>query len=326
MATNGAPVAQRRPALPGRQPMCASSWKVFDTSFAQRRPALPGRQPATRSPSSPARRSPLNEGRPFRAGNPMTAAMNKTIAKAAQRRPALPGRQPRSGASPRSQRGYRSTKAGPSGPATPHPCGPGRLGARAALNEGRPFRAGNPSSRPVRCHHGLSSLNEGRPFRAGNPGGRRCANGSCGGSLNEGRPFRAGNPGGWHRMSPTPHGAQRRPALPGRQPGLLYVGDSSDRRIAQRRPALPGRQPQQLAFCLPTDHDSLNEGRPFRAGNPQPAFWERLDGHERSTKAGPSGPATRVLSVARVWCLFIRSTKAGPSGPATPPPPRTATK
>ena len=38
-----------------------------------------------------------------------------------------------------------------------------------------------------------STLNEGRPFRAGNPR-ERCWQRSKAGSLNEGRPFRAGNP------------------------------------------------------------------------------------------------------------------------------------
>ena len=41
------------------------------------------------------------------------------------------------------------------------------------------------------------------------------------------------------------------------------------------------------------DRRALNEGRPFRAGNPpSPTRVLNLDLHVRSTKAGPSGPAT----------------------------------
>ena len=160
----------------------------------------------------------LNEGRPFRAGNPTRWQTAEHTTLRAQRRPALPGRQPGDTSRPSPRR---------------CPC---------PLNEGRPFRAGNPCGAT----------------------GRRCARQA---SLNEGRPFRAGNPG---------------------RPVRLAL----QRQCAQRRPALPGRQPLRRDL-------------------------QRPPGGPRSTKAGPSGPATRG-NARQAAHASRRSTKAGPSGPATP--------
>ena len=184
---------------------------------AQRRPALPGRQPLNRW---------------------LQARHTDNLA---QRRPALPGRQPRVPRHGRIGSVPRSTKAGPSGPATPGRRCSMSLSARP-LNEGRPFRAGNPRS-PVGSVLGLSALNEGRPFRAGNP--LHLARGRA-----------------------VPLSAQRRPALPGRQPCVSGVDSPGDGYNAQRRPALPGRQPPITAAGRPGGSTALNEGRPFRAGNP----------------------------------------------------------
>ena len=114
-------------------------------------------------------------------------------------------------------------------------------------------------------------------------------------------------------------------------------------RRAQRRPALPGRQPRHQRARQRLSPPALNEGRPFRAGNPShpcghadfglPSAQRRpaLPGRQpqshrareavrrhRSTKAGPSGPATRPLPALLRRPRVRRSTKAGPSGPATP--------
>ena len=234
--------AQRRPALPGRQPVLRAAAATATGPAAQRRPALPGRQPllavvaaAGRSlrstkagPSGPATRVDLHgdaarrDERSTKAGpsgpatlcvatfdhlvtvfaqrrpalpgrQPPEPTRQQEHARNAQRRPALPGRQPRRLPATSRRAGARSTKAGPSGPATP--------------------LFGTPSQGDVK------TLNEGRPFRAGNPGGsdasfRRFA---CS-PLNEGRPFRAGNPPRTGRTQGSVYGAQRRPALPGRQP------------------------------------------------------------------------------------------------------------
>ena len=90
---------------------------------------------------------PLNEGRPFRAGNPgYRPGGNAQLAHTLNE-----GRPFRAG-NPESVRGvalgdqHRSTKAGPSGPAT-----------HATIS-------------PPTVHPDICSLNEGRPFRAGNPG------------------------------------------------------------------------------------------------------------------------------------------------------------
>ena len=172
--------AQRRPALPGRQPPDVGRLCGQAALLAQRRPALPGRQPLLRRCATLPYPYSLNEGRPFRAGNPVAAmsmrrscayvaALNEgrpfragnpmagrttsqqlaTPPVSAQRRPALPGRQPPTGAADRL-------------PDT-----------EPTLNEGRPFRAGNPLCSHFLCWYRLITLNEGRPFRAGNPADRR---------------------------------------------------------------------------------------------------------------------------------------------------------
>ena len=217
-------------------------------------------------------------------------------------------------------------------------CGPRTF---ATLNEGRPFRAGNPLARVLDDNRQLI-----RSTKAG-PSGPA--------TLTYDVACRAAG-----------IGAQRRPALPGRQPWLVHPLWWAVL-VAQRRPALPGRQPPGFmvyAVRLPnrstkagpsgpatpdsnsyTFHGacSLNEGRPFRAGNPRPQTgrWSRWC--PRSTKAGPSGPATPVTQVTKHLGDFDaqrrpalpgrqprpavgivplrwrgRSTKASPSGPATP--------
>ena len=136
-------------------------------------------------------------------------------------------------------------------------------------------------------------------------------------SLNEGRPGGAGNPRGRGR-------GQVRP------------------RVAQRRPARWGRQPSSCPCRTRRSPRPLNEGRPGGAGNPstydditlralnaqrRPARWGRQphrDGArpapagDRSTKAGPVGPATPPPRPVAPRQHLLRSTKAGPVGPATP--------
>ena len=211
----------------------------------------------------------LNEGRPFRAGNPVDYPLPPGVRARAQRRPALPGRQPHSSALLVKEMSKRSTKAGPSGPATPLDS------LNANVKYDRSTKAGpsgpaTPGER--RCHrHGRV---RGRSTKAGPSGpatrGVSVSHRSVSDALNEGRPFRAGNPCTelWE-----PH---------------------SWPRIAQRRPALPGRQPTLRISAAPT--------------GPRP----------RSTKAGPSGPATLELPLRLGLLDGRRSTKAGPSGPATP--------
>ena len=181
------------------------------------RPFRAGNPPPTSRATSSTPTS-LNEGRPFRAGNPGAIPRTAGVHVDAQRRPALPGRQPPVREQRGAHAGRRSTKAGPSGPATRDGGAIGGVMVSGALNEGRPFRAGNPTADLVGSQHRLNALNEGRPFRAGNPMANR--------------------------------------------PVILSAA------TAQRRPALPGRQP--LPTSPPTSGTSapLNEGRPFRAGNP----------------------------------------------------------
>ena len=163
----GVPIsAQRRPALPGRQPATAPRTGAARYD-AQRRPALPGRQPPRVAGdvimADVAQRRPALPGR-----QPQGFGFRGVGVQVAQRRPALPGRQPPT--TPTGKGGsstHRSTKAGPSGPATPLRIR-GSPPGRSSLNEGRPFRAGNPRSPGARSSP-RPSLNEGRPFRAGNP-------------------------------------------------------------------------------------------------------------------------------------------------------------
>ena len=330
--------AQRRPALPGRQPR-RSTRRASPEASAQRRPALPGRQPHPAGRPHRDHRSPLNEGRPFRAGNPHKPPQ------------VYPIRVP------------RSTKAGPSGPATPV--------LVPLRGEGHVFRStkAGPSGPATPAHSGhawpsLSPLNEGRPFRAGNPPAVRREGQPSRRPLNEGRPFRAGNPGPLDRFSSIANVAQRRPALPGRQPTALRqrprwhsqrstkAGPSGPAtplrpspvpivrrgRSTKAGPSGPATPAEATAGSMLTT--ALNEGRPFRAGNPRQSRWAARQSsslnegrpfragnpirvaelarfeRQRSTKAGPSGPATPGLSTGCEQGRQ-RSTKAGPSGPAT---------
>ena len=200
-------------------------------------------------------------------------------------------------------RGHRSTKAGPSGPATPS-TNPPALGSPTPLNEGRPFRAGNPLDLADLVAVARISAQR-RPALPGRQPRRGVRRGSAsdteGRALNEGRPFRAGNPARSWRGHGVVCGAQRRPALPGRQPRktatdqrrskcvaralnegrpfragnprLQGRAELSTGPVAQRRPALPGRQPPSRSGCAARAARTLNEGRPFRAGNP--CTWSR---------------------------------------------------
>ena len=237
----------------------------------------------------------------------------------------------------------RSTKAGPSGPATPARQRR-RPGADVPLNEGRPFRAGNPSRRTPRNSTRTASLNEGRPFRAGNPCPQgvqahppqpRSTKAGPSGPATPGR-RRGSQPELCERSTKAgPSGpatlsydascqgvslAQRRPALPGRQPVATGRALISVAR-AQRRPALPGRQPAPMVRSRSTAGAPLNEGRPFRAGNPDPALGSppQVQG---TAQRRPALPGRQPGEVADVGVAGVaRSTKAGPSGPATPAAP-----
>ena len=238
--------AQRRPALPGRQPR-RSTRRASPEASAQRRPALPGRQPHPAGRPHRDHRSPLNEGRPFRAGNPHKPPQ------------VYPIRVP------------RSTKAGPSGPATPV--------LVPLRGEGHVFRStkAGPSGPATPAHSGhawpsLSPLNEGRPFRAGNPPAVRREGQPSRRPLNEGRPFRAGNPGPLDRFSSIANVAQRRPALPGRQPTALRQRPRwHSQRSTKAGPSGPATPAEATAGSMLTT--ALNEGRPFRAGNPRQSRW-----------------------------------------------------
>ena len=274
------------PATPGH-----SSGSVHNHTFnAQRRPARPGRQLSWRRCPCRRRCPSLNEGRPGRAGNSVrhddgTGRVHHRSTKAGPAGPATPfqsepysgwltplneGRPGRAGNSG-SRRGsrcclHRSTKAGPAGPAT-HDVERwrGRCYPTAQRRPARPGRQLEPYRlTPVRRYTAQR-----RPARPGRQLRRGCRiGGGCCVPLNEGRPGRAGNSSPTGR-SPTrgTWSAQRRPARPGRQ--LEWAPSMTPPPAhAQRRPARPGRQ--------------LCDVRPAR----------RV-GCDRSTKAGPAGPATR---------------------------------
>ena len=135
--------------------------------------------------------------------------------------------------------------------------------------------------------------------------------------------------------------AQRRPARWGRQPSESRRPRRGGSSSAQRRPARWGRQPIVTGLGNAASYHA--QRRPARWGR-QP--WIRSPGSiircDRSTKAGPVGPATRRQGsgvAARASTLNEgrpggagnparvvaegdqpprRSTKAGPVGPATP--------
>ena len=361
---DGSPAAQRRPALPGRQlrrgrhrrghgghrstkagpagPATpgATLSTAAQTFSAQRRPALPGWQLATVRRASAPNGPPLNEGRPCRAGNS------------------------RRGVAYHAERVERSTKAGPAGPATRdvrrrrlgargraqrrpalpgrqllvsvHAPGPPETAQRRPALPGRQLRAP-----PGRVPHVLWRSTKAGPAGPATPASETCV--WVGRTpLNEGRPCRAGNSYQPCSGVDAPSGAQRRPALPGRQLLLSLTEIVGSRSRAQRRPALPGRQlrygesashsrPPALnegrpcragnsppSAGHPRGRSALNEGRPCRAGNSQAARGARDRRPHRSTKAGPAGPATHGCPLGCGWG-GIRSTKAGPAGPATLP-------
>ena len=257
--------AQRRPALPGRQPFPA--FRACTASFSRSTKAGPS-GPATLMGCScvvVAMRT-LNEGRPFRAGNPLDSRRFGVVAADAQRRPALPGRQPSRSA----------VRMAPKMHAQRRPALPGRqprrTGSRARTSAGSAQRRpALPGRQPDLW--ALDSLDaevnaQRRPALPGRqPPTSATPPTPMGRSLNEGRPFRAGNPPRVGNRPLPSCSAQRRPALPGRQPLMTRETFEEAFDGAQRRPALPGRQP------LAADPD----GEPFTV---------------RSTKAGPSGPAT----------------------------------
>ena len=283
-------LAQRRPARWGRQPRCPNPIEHPDP-LAQRRPARWGRQPppsATGTPWPP----PLNEGRPGGAGNPnllrtahywVTGAQRRparwgrqpirvvatlVIACSAQRRPARWGRQPERQASGDELLLYRSTKAGPVGPATRDG---GVTPTRPSTAQRRPARWGR---QPLEgCHPSRGSsgppLNEGRPGGAGNPTGlRRVGRGRLQ------RSTKAGPVGPATLVTvttavPLSPIAQRRPARWGRQPDEDWLATDTARRRSTKAgpvgPATPTRRCPHTATGT-----SLNEGRPGGAGNPRP--------------------------------------------------------
>ena len=309
--------AQRRPARWGRQPddvaerpfrLDARSTKagpVGPATRPNRRPGAraggrrstkagpvgPATQPTSRGLAAPP--SALNEGRPGGAGNPLAvlvaimpvlvrstkagpvgpatrtkSSRSRSMPFNAQRRPARWGRQP----PPRLVRG-RPASCGALNEGRPGGAGnPTRsVGApppARPLNEGRPGGAGNPSTAWNWNRSGWTALNEGRPGGAGNPEEGETTTRVTPCALNEGRPGGAGNPVRARMVVPSACGAQRRPARWGRQPWTTRPMWPWPTVAAQRRPARWGRQPR-----FPGDPDQL------RVLN-------------RSTKAGPVGPAT----------------------------------
>ena len=211
--------AQRRPALPGRQPTRWRTTTPCALSVAQRRPALPGRQPA------------------FEERAVLTLGVN------AQRRPALPGRQPAPAGVAADDRGCRSTKAGPSGPATLCLAPPRSASARPRSTKAGPS---GPATRVLWVGRSLWWFH--RSTKAGPSGpathGRRRRSRRHAQPLNEGRPFRAGNPG---HPGALPGGGDPRSTKAGPSGPATRLWDPAKalpRVLAQRRPALPGRQPR----------------------------------------------------------------------------------
>ena len=254
--------AQRRPALPGRQLQTVPR-KVLDllrrsTKAGPAGPATPCPRRCRRSPHTP-----LNEGWPCRAGNS------------------------RAGRGRWCTRRGRSTKAGPAGPATPamprdgqgtsqpaqrRPDLPGRqLPALYSLFEAGCRRA---QRRPALPGRQLTTTMESKGWglvdaqrRLALPG-RQLGDGDAVARPARRRSTKA-SPAGPARPHPKRRFAQRRPALPGRQLLSREFVPAPKWYAAQRRLALPGRQLPCPAINLP------------------PAL-------QRSTKAGPAGPATLV--------------------------------
>ena len=186
----------------------------------------------------------------------------------AQRRPALPGRQPYRGTRGVVLSGGRSTKAGPSGPATP------------------PQR-----SRSRRQTHPRST-------KAGPSG-----------------PATPGTTGRDRQPDPD---AQRRPALPGRQPAVL-TSDVASRKIRSTKAGPSGpATPCASSRTLPACQRSTKAG-PSGPATPEPEALRRLIdlGHAQRRPALPGRQPARLATTDTDRPL-IRSTKAGPSGPATP--------
>ena len=218
--------------------------------------------------------STLNEGRPWRAGNPLgdrdrLAVVVCRSTKAGPGGPATHARREPPGPRP----GQRSTKAGPGGPATL------RGGGAVERDPARSTKAGPGGPATLGHGHGLAGL-EPRSTKAG-PGGPATR-------------IEAGNP--WMRVQ----SAQRRPALAGRQPrrrrpaplvddqprstkagpggpatldGAVGVAGVAERstKAGPGGPATPAS-----ATCAPGGRSTpLNEGRPWRAGNPTRSCHEK---------------------------------------------------
>ena len=279
----------------------------------------------------------LNEGRPFRAGNPHRLAAHRPLgprstkagpsgpatpfrryqelSARAQRRPALPGRQPCPSATQGTRVPRRSTKAGPSGPATRGRRRRRRGRRSGPLNEGRPFRAGNPQGDDEVGHaRGGAQRRPALPGRQPRVGVPTEANADA-----QRRPALPGRQPSncLHSDRTRPHiFAQRRPALPGRQPsppGATILRSSH----AQRRPALPGRQPTSLLPASLTS--SRAQRRPALPGRQPPPNVDWQTGSFQAAQRRPALPGRQPSDGAHPRRpVGRRSTKAGPSGPATP--------
>ena len=187
-----------------------------------------------------------------------------------------------------------------------------------SLNEGRSGRTGN--SRPGEGD-GLAAQN--RSTKAGPAGPatrrRRRRPRRRPTALNEGRSGRTGNSRISRRCCPmSRYPAQRRPVRPDRQlAGALRPIPVPCSR-AQRRPVRPDRQ------LLPVGHRlavaERAQRRPVRPDRQLGTLGAVLRLEDRSTKAGPAGPATQAAEQLVEVLAERRSTKAGPAGPATHAP------
>ncbi len=112
------------------------------------------------------------------------------------------------------------------------------------------------------------------------------------------------------------YSAQRRPALTGRQRGVADV-ELGPVGFAQRRPALTGRQRARQFKHPAHERDRSTKAGPDGPATPQALGSGHVDDDHRSTKAGPDGPATPERVPPAAALAELRSTKAGPDGPAT---------
>ena len=291
--------AQRRPARWGRQPRTRALVVAGTAMIAQRRPARWGRQPRHRTDDGRHIVGSLNEGRPGGAGNPCPRGdtSRSTTTALNEGRPGGAGNPRDRGRTRRLHTTDRSTKAGPVGPATLEgwswqaarlrrstkagPVGPATL--REALGRHlqrlpRSTKAGpvGPATLlPTGCtpaqRAGTRSTKAGPVGPATPVRLRACRSVDRCAALNEGRPGGAGNPGCGRsraRYRPRCHRSTKAgPVGPATPRCIRSASPKLPAQCAQRRPARWGRQPS------------------VRGG----AVGERDD---RSTKAGPVGPAT----------------------------------